>query len=389
MKAVCWHGKFDVRLDTVPEPTILNPHDAIVKVSLSAICGSDLHLYDDVVGGMRKGAVLGHEFMGEIVEIGPEVRRLEVGDRVVVPSIIACGQCSYCQRGLWALCDNSNPNAGLAERLFGYSQAALFGYSDAYGGYPGGQAEYVRVPFADTGPMKVPSELQDEQALFLSELLPTAYAAVENCQILPGDVVAVWGCGPVGQLVIQCAYLLGAEKVIAIDGEPARLEMAEKVGKALTVKSGPDISGPMRELTGGRGPDACVDAVGLEAHRRLHETRYDQSKKSLDYSPKVPHVLQQAIQVCRKGGVVSVAGFYAGLINHFPLGAAFAKGLTFRLGQTHVHRYMRPLLEKIQNAELDPTSVVTHRIPFDDAANGYAIFNERECGCVKVVLNLA
>jgi threonine dehydrogenase-like Zn-dependent dehydrogenase len=386
VKAVCWHGKFDVRVENVPDPQIANPHDAIIKVRLSAICGSDLHLYDDVVGGMRKGAVLGHEFMGEVVELGRGVSNLSLGDRVVVPSIIACGRCYFCERGLWALCDNSNPNASLAEHKFGQSQAALFGYADLYGGYPGGQAEFVRVPFADVGPRRVPDNLTDEQVLLLSELLPTAYMAAENCQIQPGDIVAVWGCGPVGQLVIRCAYLLGAEKVIAIDGEAARLQMAEQVGGAVPLKSAPDLTDALLELTGGRGPDACVDAVGLESHRRLHETRYDQSKKAQDYSPRVPHVLQQAIQACRKGGILSVPGFYSDSLNHFPLGVAFAKGLTLRMGQTHVHRYLSLLLQKLEQGQIDPRFVITHRLPLDDARNGYAIFNERECGCVKVVL---
>jgi threonine dehydrogenase-like Zn-dependent dehydrogenase len=386
MKAVCWHGKFDVRVETVPEPRIINPRDAIIKVSLSAICGSDLHLYDDVIPGMKRGAVLGHEFMGRVVEVGSAVTNLTVGDRVVVPSVIACGRCFFCQRELSALCDNSNPNAAVAEKRLGGSGAGLFGYSDLQGGYAGGQAEYVRVPFADVGPLKVPDELDDEQVIFLSELLPTAYLAAENCQIHPGDIVAVWGCGPVGQLVIVCAFLLGAKQVIAIDGEPSRLRMAEKFGHATTLTSAPDVPDALRELTGGRGPDACVDAVGMEAYRRLHDTRYDQSKKDLDYSPKVPHVLQQAVRACRKGGTISVPGLYAGLLNRFPFGSAFVKNLTFRMGQTHVHRLMRPLLAKIQAAEIDPRFVITHRLGLDDASNGYALFNEREDGCVKVVL---
>jgi threonine dehydrogenase-like Zn-dependent dehydrogenase len=386
MKALCWHGKFDVRVDTITEPKITNPRDAILRVKLSAICGSDLHIYDDVIAGIKKGAVLGHEFMGEVVELGPAVTNLKRGDRVVVPSVIACGGCLFCQQGLWALCDNSNPNAALAEKKFGYPQAGVFGSSELYGGYAGGQAEYVRVPFADIGPRRVPEELSDEQALFLSELLPTAYMAAENCRIQPGDTVAVWGCGPVGQLVVQCAYHLGAHKVIAIDGEPNRLEMAKGVGGAVPVTSAPDVTEVLKELTGGRGPDACVDAVGFEAHQRLHETRYDQSKKAQDYSPRIPHVLQQAVQSCRKGGTISVSGYYSDPVHNFPIGAAFAKGLEFRMGQTHVHRYIPLLLEKVRKGDIDPTSVITHRLPLDDARNGYAIFNERECGCVKVVL---
>jgi threonine dehydrogenase-like Zn-dependent dehydrogenase len=386
VKAVCWHGKFDVRVEEVSQPKILNPHDAVLRVRVAGICGSDLHLYDAVVPGMESGEILGHEFLGEVIEIGSEVQNLQVGDRVVVPSIIACGSCFLCQRGLWAFCDNSNPNAAIVEKSFGYCEAGMFGYSRVHGGYPGGQAEYVRVPFADVGPLKVPNSVSDEQALLLSDTLPTAFMAAENRQIRSGDIVAVWGCGPVGQLAIKCAYLFGAERVIAIDGQPARLEMAEKQGKAIPLASAQDLLEPLKALTGGRGPDACIDAVGLEAHRRRHETRYDQSKKAWDYSPKVPHILQQAIQVCRKGGSISVPGFYAREVNDFPLGAAYAKGLTLRMGPTHVHSYMRPLLKKIQSGEIDPTFIITHRLALDDARNGYAIFNERLNGCIKVVL---
>ncbi|MEW6161186.1 MAG: zinc-dependent alcohol dehydrogenase [Verrucomicrobiota bacterium] len=385
MKAVCWHGKFDVRVENVPDPKILNPRDAIVKVTSTAICGSDLHIYDGVIPMMQRGDILGHEFMGEVIELGNAVKNLRIGDRVVVPFSIACGNCYFCQHDMWSLCDNSNPHAALAEQMFGYSEAGLFGYSHLYGGYAGGQAEYVRVPFADIGPLKVPADLTDEQVLFLSDIFPTGYMAAENCQIKPGDIVAVWGCGPVGQFAIRSAFMLGAERVIAIDGEARRLQMAERQG-AQTIVSDVHVTDQIKELTGGRGPDGCIDAVGLEAHARLHDTRYDQSKKQLDFSTKYPHVLRQAIEACRKGGVISIAGVYAGMLKKFPLGVAFAKGLTFKMGQTHVHRYMRLLLEKIQRGHVDPTFVITHRLPLEDAPNGYGIFNEKEDGCVKVVL---
>lgn len=386
MKAICWHGRFNVVVEEVPNPKILNPRDAIIKVTSTAICGSDLHLYDGVIPFMQEGDILGHEFMGEVVELGPAVKNLAIGDRVVVPSVIACGNCFFCQRGLWALCDNSNPNADLAQKTFGYSEAGIFGSSHLYGGYAGGQAEYVRVPFADVGPLKVPRELPDEKVLFLSDILPAAYMAAENCAIQRGDIVAVWGCGPVGQLAIQCAYLFGADRVIAIDGERGRLKLAHELSGAEGLVSDMDVPDRLKEMTGGQGPDACIDAVGLEAHARLHETRYDQSKKTWDLSTKNPHVLRQAIQACRKGGVVSVPGLYANDLNKFPMGTAFAKGLTLRMGQTHVHRYMSGLLERIQRGELDPSRIVTHRLPLSDGPNGYGIFNEKKDGCLKVVL---
>lgn len=386
MKAVCWYGRLDVRVETVPDPKILNPRDAIIKVTSTAICGSDLHLFDAVIPGIKKGDILGHEFIGVVVEVGPAVTNLKVGDRVVVPCNIACGRCYFCRNDLWSSCDNSNPNAGLAEKEFGYAEAGMFGYSHLYGGYAGGQAEYVRVPFADVGPVKIPDELTDDQALFLSDILPTGYMAAENCGIRPGDVVAVWGCGAVGQMAIRCAYLLGARKVIAIDDEPARLSMAEKHGMAAIVRTDIDITDQLKELTGGMGPDACIDAVGLEAHRRMHETRHDQSKTEWEVSPKNPHVLRQAIFACRKGGTISIPGVYATPANKFPLDVAFAKGLTLKMGQTHVHKYVRPLLERIENGEIDPSFVITHRLPLSDARNGYGIFNEKEDGCVKVVL---
>lgn len=386
MKAVCWYGKFDVRVQHVPDPKILNPRDAILKVTSTAICGSDLHLYDGVIPGMKKGDILGHEFMGTVVELGPKVTQFKVGDRVVSPFSIACGNCFFCQHQMFSLCDNSNPNASTAEKMFGYSESGMFGYSHLFGGYAGGQAEYVRVPFADVGLLKVPDELSDDQVLFLSDILPTGYMAAEFCNIQPGDTVAVWGCGPVGQMAIRCSYLLGARRVIAIDGEPARLKMAEDKALAYVLQSGPDVPETLKEITGGFGPDACIDAVGMEAHRRLRETRYDQSKANRDVSTADPHVLRQAIQACRKGGTVSVPGVYADAVNKFPFGVAFAKGLTIKMSQTPVHKYMRPLLERIQKGEIDPSFVITHQLPLDDARNGYGIFNEKEDGCVKVVL---
>jgi threonine dehydrogenase-like Zn-dependent dehydrogenase len=352
MKALCWYGKHDVRVETVPDPTILNPHDAIVKVSLTAICGSDLHLYDGFIPSMQRGDIIGHEFMGEIVEVGAEVKKLRVGDRVVVPFTIACGNCFFCKREMWALCDNSNPNAWMAEQAYGYSPSALFGYSHLLGGYAGGQAEYVRVPFADVGPLKVPDGLADEQVLFLTDIFPTGYMAAENCAIQPGDTVAVWGCGPVGQFTIQSAYLLGAERVIAIDRIPERLALARNRSKAETINFAEGgVIDQLKDLTGGRGPDACIDAVGLEAHGSAIDDWYDRAKTALMLETDRPHVLREAIQACRKGGTVSIPGVYGGMIDKVPFGAAFGKGLTLKMGQTHMHRYLQPLLERIERGE--------------------------------------
>jgi len=386
VKALCWHGKNHVRVDDVPDPQIKNPRDAIVRVTSAAICGSDLHLYDGYVPTMKRGDVLGHEFMGEVVEVGPANKSLRPGDRVVVPFAIACGHCFFCQEGLWSLCDNSNPSAALAEKIYGYTGAGLFGYSHLYGGYGGGQAEYVRVPFADVGPLKIPADMPDEQALFLSDILPTGYMAAENAQICPGDVVAVWGCGPVGQFAVQSARLFGAERVIAIDRFPARLDMAKRAGAIPVNYETTSVPEALRELTGGRGPDACIDAVGLEAHGRTLDSWYDRAKQAVRLEMDRLHALRQAINACRKGGTVSIAGVYAGFVDKFPLGAAFAKGLTLKMGQTHVHRYMRPLLERILKGEIDPTAVITHRLALDEAPLGYRIFKNKEDDCVKVVL---
>jgi threonine dehydrogenase-like Zn-dependent dehydrogenase len=388
MKAVCWHGIHDMRVENVPDPTIINPHDAIVKITLTAICGSDLHFYDGYIPGMQKGDIVGHEFMGEIVEVGKEVTKLKKGDRVVVPFTIACGNCFFCQHELWSLCDNSNPNAWVAEMMYGYTGSGLFGYSHIYGGYAGGQAEYARVPFADVGPLKIPESLTDEQVIFLTDIFPTGYMAAENCNISPGDIVAVWGCGPVGQFAIKSAYMLGAEQVIAIDRFPERLRMAEEQGNARVINyEQADVIETLRAMTGGRGPDACIDAVGIEAHGTGIVGLYDKVKQTLRMETDRPTALRYAIQACRKGGTVSIPGVYGGLIDKLNMGAAFAKGLTFKMGQTHVHKYLRPLLERVERGEIDPSFVITHRLKLEDAPHGYDIFKHKEDDCVKVVLS--
>jgi threonine dehydrogenase-like Zn-dependent dehydrogenase len=387
MKALCWFGKYDVRVYDVPEPKILNPHDAIIKVTTTAICGSDLHLYDGYIPTMEKGDILGHEFMGEVVEVGNAVKNLKPGDRVVVPFTIACGKCFYCKQEKWSACDNTNPNAGMAETLYGYSGSGLFGYSHMMGGYAGGQAEYVRVPFADVGPIKIENGLTDEQVLFLSDIFPTGYMAAENCNIKPGDTVAVWGCGPVGQFAIKSAFLLGAERVIAIDDAPERLRMAAESGGAETINfAEEDVFDRLKQMTAGLGPDSCIDAVGLEAHGATLDALYDRAKAAMMMTSDRPHALRQAIHACRKGGTVSVPGVYGGFLDKFPFGAAFAKGLTFKMGQTHVHKYMKPLLEKVQDGEIDPSFVITHRINLADAPAGYATFKNKEQDCIKVVM---
>ncbi len=381
MRALCWHGAKDVRVEDVPEPRILNPHDAIVRITSTAICGSDLHIYDGYIPSMEAGDILGHEFMGEVVEVGKEVRNLKQGDRVVVPFTISCGRCYYCEHQLHSLCDNTNPNAAMSSKMNGFSTAGLFGYSHLYGGYAGGQAEYARVPFADVGPIKIPEGLEDEQVLFLSDIFPTGYMAAENCNITPGQVVAVWGCGPVGQFAIRSAILLGAEKVIAIDNIPERLALAEN-GGAVTVSSDEDVHDILKHITGGRGPDACIDAVGMEAHG----STYDVIKQSVKLETDRPYVLRQAMRICRKGGTLSIPGVYAGYVDKIPFGAAFAKGLTLKMGQTHVQRYLKPLLQLVLDGKIDPTFVITHRVALADAAEAYEMFAERRDGCIKVVL---
>jgi threonine dehydrogenase-like Zn-dependent dehydrogenase len=386
MKALCWYGSRDVRVENVPDPHIINPRDIIVRVTLAAICGSDVHIYDGYIPSMERGDILGHEFMGEVVEIGQK-DGLQVGDRVVVPFPIACGRCFYCQNHLYASCDNSNPNAASLEALQGYSSAGLFGYSHLYGGYAGGQAEYVRVPFGDVGPLKVPDGMTDEQALFLSDILPTGYMAAENCDIKAGDTVAVWGCGPVGQFAIRSAFLLGAARVIAIDRFPERLDLARRANaETIDYEEEHEVVARLKEMTGGQGPDSCIDAVGLEAHGTGIGYLYDRSKQMLRLQMDRPTALREIIQACRKNGTVSLAGVYIGLIDKMPLGVAFGKGLTFKMGQTHAHRYMRPLLEKISGGQIDPSVVITHRMRLDEAPEGYRIFADKKDNCIKVVL---
>jgi threonine dehydrogenase-like Zn-dependent dehydrogenase len=365
MKAVCWQGANKVAVETVPDPKILNPRDAIVKITSTAICGSDLHLYDGFNPTMQPGDILGHEFMGEIVELGSAIKnsnpsngskRLAVGDRVVVPFTIACGSCFFCTRNLWSLCDNSNPNVWMAEKLMGHSPSGLFGYSHLTGGYAGGQAEYARVPFADVGLFKIPDGLADDQVLFLTDIFPTGYMVAENCDIQPGDTVAIWGCGPVGQFAIRSAYMLGAERVIAIDFVPERLQMAKEQGKAEVLNyEEVDVGEALKEMTGGRGPDSVMDAVGMEAHGAGLEGFYDRVKQAARLETDRPTVLRQAIVACRKGGTVSVPGVYTGLVDKIPMGAFMNKGLTMKTGQTHLHRYLRPLLERIQNGDIEMT----------------------------------
>ena len=368
----------------------MNPRDVILKVTATAICGSDLHLYGGLIPTMQAGDILGHEFMGEVVEVGAGNRSLAVGDRVVVPFTIACGACFFCRENLTSLCDNTNPNAEMAEALYGASGSGLFGYSHLYGGYAGGQAEYVRVPFADVGAFRVPAPLRDEQVLFLSDVLPTGYMAAESCGIRPGDTVAVWGCGPVGLLAVSSAYLLGADRVIAIDRWPARLRLAESRAKAETLNYAEtdDVVEELKQRTGGRGPDACIDAVGMEAHGTTVDALYDRAKLAVRLGTDRPHVLRQAIQACRKGGAVSIPGVYGGLVDKLPLGAAFAKGLTLRMGQTHVHPYLRPLMAHIESGRLDPSFIVSHpRWPLTRAPEAYRMFRDKTDDCTKVVLD--
>jgi threonine dehydrogenase-like Zn-dependent dehydrogenase len=388
MKALCWMGKQSVEVHDVPDPKILNQTDAIVRITSTAICGSDLHLYNGYVQPMKKGDVLGHEFMGEVVEVGRRVSKLKVGDRVVVPFNIACGECWQCTHDNWSLCENSNPNAALPEKLLGHAASGAFGYSHMTGGFAGGQAEYARVPFADVGPLKIESDLSDEQVLFLSDILPTGYMGAEMCDIKRGDTVAVWGCGPVGLFAIKCAYLLGAERVIAIDRFDYRLEMARSKCHAETlnyetVDSVPDT---LIEMTAGRGPDACIDAVGLEAHGPALEYAYDRTKQALMLETDRPIALRQAITACRNGGTISVIGVYVGMVDKFPLGTIMNRSLTIRSGQCHTHRYMRPLLDRIVKGDIDPSMVITHRLRLADAPKGYDIFMKKEDNCEKVVL---
>lgn len=387
MKANCWYGKHDVRIIDVPDPKILNPRDAIVKITSTAICGSDLHLFDGYIPSMEAGDILGHEFMGEVVETGSAVQNLKTGDRVVVPFTISCGSCFSCQLQLWSLCENSNPNAWMAEKMWGHSPSGLFGYSHLTGGYAGGQAQYARVPFADVGPLKIPDGLSDEQVLFLSDILPTGYMAAENCNIHPGDTIAVWGCGPVGLFAIQSAFLLGAERVIGIDRVPERLRLArEKLGAITIDYEDANVYDSLMEMTGNRGPDACIDAVGMEAHMPGALYAYDRVKQALMLETGRPIALREAIMACRNGGTVSIPGVYGGLLDKIPMGSVMNRSITIKTGQTHMHRYMRPLLERIRNGEIDPTFVITHRLPLEEAPNAYRIFRDKQDECIKVVL---
>jgi len=386
VKALCWMGRGDVRIEEVPEPRILNPRDAIVRVTSTAICGSDLHLLGGFIPTLRRGDVLGHEFMGEVVELGSAVSNLAVGDRVLVPFPIACGRCDYCRRDLWSLCDNSNPNAWMAEELFGHSPAGIFGYSRLLGGYAGGQAELVRVPFADVGPLKIDRSLSDDQVLLLTDVIPTGWMAAEQGDIQAGDVVAIWGCGPVGQFALRAAQLLGAATVIAIDRVSARLRLAESAGADVIDYEEVKVLDALRDLTGGRGPDLCIDAVGLEAHGTGPLALYDRVATGVRIETDRGEALREALLACRKGGTVSLAGVYGGYLDKVPLGAAFNKGLRLRMGQTHVHRYLRPLLERVQRGELDAREVITHHLPLDQAPYGYEIFRDKEDECIKVVL---
>jgi threonine dehydrogenase-like Zn-dependent dehydrogenase len=387
MRATCWYGTKNVQVTHVPDPQILNSRDAIVRITRTAICGSDLHLYNGMIPTMKRGDVLGHEFMGEVVEVGPDVKNLSIGDRVVVPFPIACGHCLQCERELYSLCENSNPNAWMAEKMWGYSPCGIFGYSHMLGGYAGGQAEFARVPFADVGPLRVPESVSDEQALFLSDIFPTGYMAAEACNIQPGDIVAVWGCGPVGQFAIKSAFLLGAERVIAIDRFPYRLRMAREKGGAETINyEEMDVREALKDMTGGRGPDACIDAVGMEGHAPGVWGAYDWTKQAMMLETDRPVALRQAILACRSGGIISVAGVYGGFIDKFPMGAIVNRSLTLKSGQTHVHRYMRPLLDRIDRKEIDPSFVITHRMSLDEAPKGYDLFVKKQDECMKVVM---
>lgn len=389
MKALCWMGKEDIRVENVPDPKILNPRDAIIKVTSTAICGSDLHLYDGYVPTLEQGDILGHEFMGEVVEVGPGVsqEKLRVGDRVVVPFTIACGSCFFCKEQLWSLCDNSNPNAWVAEKMMGYSPSGLFGYTHMLGGYAGGQAQYARVPFADVGPIKVPSDLRDEQVLFLSDIFPTGYMGAEQCEIKPGDTVAIWGCGPVAQFAIRSAFMLGAGRVIAIDRFPERLELARQGGAETLNYEQVNVLEALRDMTGNLGPDACMDAVGMEAHGHGAMYLYDKFKQTMKLEQDRSLVIRQCIMACRKGGVVSVPGVYAGFDDKIPLGAFMNKSLTLRTGQTHMMRYMGPLLERVQKGEIDPSFVISHRPRLEDGPQAYRMFRDKVDHCTKVVLN--
>jgi threonine dehydrogenase-like Zn-dependent dehydrogenase len=386
MRAACWHGTRNVRVEDVPEPAILNPRDAIVRVTSTAICGSDLHLYNGFFPSMRRGDVLGHEFMGEVIAVGSGVTGLREGDRVVVPCIIACGGCFFCKRKLFSCCDNSNPNQIESEKIFGYPTTGLFGYSHLAGGYAGGQAEMVRVPFADVGPIKIPGGVPDEKVLFLSDILPTGWMGAENCDVEPGDTVAVWGCGPVGQMAIRSLFLQGAERVIAIDRVPERLALAARAGAEPVNFDEADVYEVLYDRTGGRGPDACLDAVGMEAHGSGPLGVMDRVKQAVKLESDRPAVLREMIRCVRKGGTISVLGVYSGTVDHLPFGIAFNKSVTFRTGQVHLHRYRELLLDMILQGRIDPSEIISHTVALDDAAEAYEMFNEKTDGCTKIVM---
>ncbi len=387
MRAVCWHGAHDVRVDRVPDPHLINPRDAILRITSTAICGSDLHLYDGYVPAMEAGDIMGHEFMGEVVEVGSAVKNLKIGDRVVVPFPIACGNCLMCEDKMYSVCENSNPNAWMAEKMWGHSPAGIFGYSHLTGGYAGGQAEYVRVPYADVGPIKIPADMDDDRVLFLSDILPTGYMAAEACDIKPGDTVAVWGCGPVGQFAIQSAFMLGADRVIAIDRFPERLRMARDISRAEVLNyEDVNVLEALKEMTGGRGPDACIDAVGMEAHGLGFIGLYDKMKQLMRQQTERPIALREALMSCRNGGTVSVPGVYGGFADKFPMGSVMNRSLTIKTGQTHVQRYMKDLLDKIQSGDIDPSCIITHRLSLDEAPMAYDMFRNKQDECIKVVL---
>lgn len=390
MKAVCWMGTHSMEVHTVPDPTILNPQDAIIKITRTAICGSDLHLYDGYIPTMESGDIVGHEFMGIVEEVGSDVKKLRRGDRVVIPFTIACGSCLFCQKNLWSLCDNTNPNAHVAETMYGYSGSALYGYSHIYGGYAGGQAQYARVPFADVGPLKIESDLPDEKVLFLSDIYPTGYMGADNANIEPGDTVAVWGCGPVGLFAIASAYMLGAAKVIAIDRYPERLKLAREYCGATTIdysENDVTVVEALRDLTGGVGPDGCIDAVGMEAHSSTAVGLYDKVKQALMLETDRPFVLRQAIQAIRKGGTLSIPGVYGGVLDKVNFGAAFGKGIHMNMGQTHMHKYMAPLLKFVEEGKIDPSFLISHRIGIEQAPEMYKVWRDKQDQVTKIVID--
>ncbi|MES3037356.1 MAG: zinc-dependent alcohol dehydrogenase [Bdellovibrionota bacterium] len=389
MKALTWQGKHEISVKNVNIPRILNPHDAVIKVTTAAICGSDLHLYDGYIPTMEKGDIMGHETMGEVVEIGPKVKSIKVGDRIVIPFDIACGSCHHCTEEEFSLCDNTNPNAIMADKAYGHSGAGLFGFSHMFGGYAGGQAEYIRVPFVDTNSLVIPAGIPDEKVLFLSDIFPTGFMAAENCNIKPGDTVAIWGAGPVAQMAIRSAYLLGAERVIAIDHYEGRLKMAKEGGaETINFDDADSVLDELNFLTGGRGPDSCIDAVGMEAHGHTVTASMDRVKAAVGLATDRPDALRQAIQACKKGGTVSIPGVYGGFLDKVPFGAAFGKGLTFKMGQTHVQKYMQPLLDLIIGEQIDPSFVITHRLSIDDGPMAYKNFNDKKDEYIKVIMKM-